>query len=82
MKLAEHGGPPTSIRDGWGVAYYEGADVRLIKDAESANDSDWVRFIRDHDLRSHIVVAHVRRATMGERGRFRKLSGFGAQALY
>lgn len=66
-KLAEHGGPPTSIRDGWGVAYYEGADVRLIKDAESANDSDWVRFIRDHDLRSHIVVAHARRATMGER---------------
>jgi glutamine amidotransferase len=66
-QLAEHGGPPALIQDGWGVGYYEGADVRLIKDADSADDSDWVRFIRDHDLRSQIVVAHIRRATMGER---------------
>jgi glutamine amidotransferase len=65
-KLAEHGGPPTMIRDGWGVGYYEGADVRLIKDAAPANDSDWARFVRDHDLRSQIVIAHIRKATMGE----------------
>lgn len=67
MKLAEHGGPPAMIRDGWGVGYYEDADVRLIKDAGPAIDSDWVRFIRDHDLRSQIVIAHIRKATMGER---------------
>ena len=65
-KLAEHGGPPTSIKDGWGVAYYEGADIRLIKDAKPANDSDWVAFIRDHDLRSSIAMAHIRKATVGE----------------
>jgi glutamine amidotransferase len=40
--LAARGGAPTSIRDGWGVAYYEGADVRLIKDAGPVSDSDWV----------------------------------------
>jgi len=67
MKLAEHGGFSGPHRDGWGVAYYEGADVRLIKEAEAAADSEWVRFVRDHRLRSHIVMAHVRRATMGER---------------
>lgn len=67
-KLAEHGGPPASIADGWGVAYYEGRDVRLIKDCASAEDRDWVRFIADHDLRSQIVVSHIRKATtMGER---------------
>lgn len=65
-KLAGHGAPPTSIRDGWGIAYYEGADVRLIKDAGPANDSDWLRFVGQHDLRSNIVVAHIRKATMGE----------------
>jgi glutamine amidotransferase len=65
-ELAKHGGPPTFIRDGWGVAYYEGADVRLIKDAAPANDSDWLRFIEKHDLRSSIVMAHIRKATMGE----------------
>jgi predicted glutamine amidotransferase len=65
--LAEHGGSTGPHGDGWGVAYYEGADVRLIKDAEAAAGSDWVRFIRDHSLKSHLVVAHVRKATMGER---------------
>lgn len=67
MKLAEHGGFSGPHRDGWGVAYYEGSDVRLLKEAEAAADSELVRFVRNHNLRSHIVVAHVRRATMGER---------------
>jgi hypothetical protein len=62
--LSAHGGPPTSIRDGWGVGYHEGADVRLIKDAGPANESDWLRFIEQHDMRSHIVMAHIRKATM------------------
>lgn len=64
-RLAQHGAPPTSIRDGWGLAYYEGADVRLIKDAGAANDSAWLRFVGQHDLRSPIVMAHIRKATMG-----------------
>jgi predicted glutamine amidotransferase len=64
-RLAEHGAPPTSIDDGWGVAYYHGADVRLIKDAGAANDSDWLRFLSHHDLRSRIVMAHIRKASVG-----------------
>jgi glutamine amidotransferase len=64
-RLAEHGGPPSTIRDGWGVAWYEGADVRLIKDAGPADTSDWLRFIGQHDLRCTIVMAHIRKATMG-----------------
>jgi glutamine amidotransferase len=67
MQLAEHGGLTAPHKDGWGVAYYEGADVRLIKDAGAAADSDWIRFIRDHNLRSRIVTAHVRTATVGDR---------------
>lgn len=67
LKLAEHGGFSGPHKDGWGVAYYEGADIRLIKDAAPAADNDWVRFIGEHDLRSRIVVAHIRYATMGER---------------
>jgi predicted glutamine amidotransferase len=66
-ELARHGGPPTLIRDGWGVAYYEGPDVRLIKDAGPADKSDWIGFLRDHPLQSSIIVAHIRKATIGER---------------
>jgi glutamine amidotransferase len=65
--LAEHGSVGGSLKDGWGIAYYEGKDIRLIKDADSAYDSDWIRFIREHKLRSHIVIAHVRTATVGSR---------------
>ena len=65
--LASHGSVAGTLRDGWGVAYCEGPDVRMIKDTEPAGESDWVRFIRDHALRSNIVIAHVRTATMGGR---------------
>lgn len=67
MKLAEHGGLTGPHKDGWGVGFYEGRDVRLIKEAEMAADSDWIRFLADHDLRSSMIIAHVRRATMGDR---------------
>jgi len=66
QKLAEHGGLSGPHKDGWGVAYYEGADVRLFKEAEAAANSEGVRFIAEHELRSHIVIAHVRSATVGE----------------
>ncbi|MFA6264415.1 MAG: class II glutamine amidotransferase [Pseudolabrys sp.] len=66
-KLAEHGAVPGTYADGWGVGYYEGRDVRLFKEATAAADSDWVRFIASHDLRSLLVIAHTRRATRGTR---------------
>lgn len=66
-KLAEHGAVPGTYADGWGVGYYEGLDVRLFKEATAAADSDWVRFIAQHDLRSLLVIAHTRRATRGTR---------------
>lgn len=66
-KLAAHSEPPSAIRDGWGVAYFEGVDIRLIKDGAAANESDWLRFIEAHDVRSPLVMAHIRKATMGER---------------
>lgn len=65
--LAQHGGTIGPHRDGWGIAYYEDGDIRLVKEAAAASRSDWIDFIEAHDLHSHIVVSHIRRATMGER---------------
>ncbi len=67
MRLAEHGGLSGPHRDGWGVGYYEDLDVRLIKEAEAAADSAWVRFLESYALRSPIVIGHIRKATMGAR---------------
>lgn len=67
MRFAEHGGLSGPHRDGWGISYYEGRDVRLIKEAHAAADSEWVRFVADHELRSQLVISHIRKATQGAR---------------
>ena len=64
--LARHGGGDGPDRDGWGIAYFEGGDVRLIKDAGPAYASPWLGFVEGLSLESHLVLAHIRRATSGE----------------
>lgn len=64
-ELARHGGGSAPHADGWGIACYQGLDVRLIKDASPAVNSPWIPFIREHQLLSPIVLVHLRRATQG-----------------
>jgi predicted glutamine amidotransferase len=64
--LSERGESPRLHGDGWGVAFYEGADVRLIKDTGEAKDSEWVRFITGQHIHSHDIIAHIRKSTMGK----------------
>jgi len=66
QELAQRGGATGPHRDGWGIAYYAGRDARLIKEPAPASDSACVRFIEGHDLRSPIVISHIRKATHGE----------------
>ena len=66
-KLAEHGRVSGTYNDGWGIGYYEGLDVRLIKDSAAVGDSEWIQFIANHNLRSQLVIAHTRKATRGTR---------------
>ena len=60
---SQQGGNP----DGWGVAYFEGADADLVREPSPAAGSPLVQFLRSHAPRSNLVVSHVRRATQGER---------------
>jgi predicted glutamine amidotransferase len=64
--LSERGENPKLHGDGWGVAFYEGQDVRLIKDTGEAKGSKWVKFITEQEIHSHDVIAHIRKSTMGE----------------
>ena len=64
-ELAAHGGRTGPHKDGWGVAYYMGHDVRLLKDAEPAATSELVEFIEGHRFRSQLVIGHVRRRSRG-----------------
>lgn len=64
--FARNGSQLRSNHSGWGIAYFEDRDVILIREAEPAVDSPWVRFIREQALASQCVIAHVRHATVGK----------------
>jgi predicted glutamine amidotransferase len=64
-EFAAHGGRTAPNKDGWGIAYYEEGDVRLIKDTNQASTSAWVRFVEDQSLTSGTVISHIRYATTG-----------------
>lgn len=63
--LAQRGENPNMHGDGWGIAFHEGQDVRLIKDAGAAKNSEWVEFIKQQDIHSHDIIAHIRKSTVG-----------------
>ncbi|MDZ7825180.1 MAG: class II glutamine amidotransferase [Gammaproteobacteria bacterium] len=66
-RFSAHGGQDGPHRDGWGVAFYQGRDARLIKEADAAAESPWIRFLEQNPQNSLVTVAHLRRATTGAR---------------
>ncbi len=65
-RLARHGGIEAPHRDGWGVAFYEGPDVFLLREPRAAAESALVRCIEKFSPSSQLTVAHIRLATQGE----------------
>jgi glutamine amidotransferase len=61
--LGERGGRLGPHKDGWGIAFNEGKDFRIIKEAAPASGSACLLFIEGHDFKSNIVISHIRRAT-------------------
>jgi len=62
----ERGGHTDHHADGWGIAFFEGKGVRLFIDHESAAQSPMAAFLQAYPLKSRNIVAHVRKATVGE----------------
>jgi predicted glutamine amidotransferase len=65
-EFSRHGGQSGSSKDGWGIAWYEDNDIRLIKEAFPAAGSACVRFVQEHPFHSPLVISHIRKATRGE----------------
>lgn len=63
-EFAQRGGGAHNA-DGWGIAHYLDGDVRLLKEAGAARDSECLNFIDAHPLRSDLVLSHIRHATQG-----------------
>lgn len=60
------GGRTDKHKDGWGIAFYEGRGCRLFIDTTPAVESPVAALVRTYPLRSLNVIAHIRKATVGE----------------
>jgi glutamine amidotransferase len=69
--FAQRGGGTDHHSDGWGIAFFEsdgdqpGRAARHFVDKESAATSPIAHMLRSYPIKSHNVVAHVRKATVG-----------------
>lgn len=72
--FSQRGGCTDHHADGWGIAFFEsenstpdkpGKGVRYFVDKEGASTSPIARMLRSYPIKSHNVVAHVRKATVG-----------------
>lgn len=66
-ELARHGGATGPHRDGWGVGFVQEGDALVVREAEAASDSRWLVCMQHNEVRSPIVLAHIRTATRGSR---------------
>ncbi|GLS14341.1 class II glutamine amidotransferase [Hydrogenophaga electricum] len=64
--FCQRGGATDHHADGWGIAFFEGKGLRLFIDHESAAASPVAAFLRGYPLKSRNIIAHVRKATVGE----------------
>lgn len=64
-EFKRHGGLSGPHKDGWGIAFYEHCDIRLIRETDAAATSPCLDFLRRHLYRSNIIVSHLRMATSG-----------------
>lgn len=63
--LASHGRKADSSHDGWGVAFYQGADVALFREPSAAGDSELVHYLESHGPSTSLAISHIRHATRG-----------------
>lgn len=63
--FATRGGLTDEHKDGWGIAFFEGAGVRLFVDHESAVASPVAALIKSYPIKSRNVISHIRKATQG-----------------
>jgi len=59
------GGRTDVHRDGWGIAFFEGAGCRVFLDAQASVESPVAELVHRYPIHSMNVIAHIRKATQG-----------------
>ncbi|HEU0197747.1 MAG TPA: class II glutamine amidotransferase [Nevskiaceae bacterium] len=63
--LTRRGGATGPHKDGWGVAFYDGAGVREFKDSLSSAASPIAKLLQNYPIRSETAICHIRQANVG-----------------
>lgn len=63
--LMQRGGGTGPHRDGWGIAFYEGKGARCFHDPNPSVDSRIANLVKEHPIKSHVVISHIRQANVG-----------------
>lgn len=64
--FSARGGLTADHVDGWGIAFFDGKGCRVFQDDQPASVSPLADYVRQHPIKSNVVVAHVRKATQGD----------------
>lgn len=65
-EFSKHGGLSGPHKDGWGIAFYEGWDARIIRESIPAASSACERLLESQPIQSRTVLSHIRLATQGD----------------
>jgi predicted glutamine amidotransferase len=63
--FSNRGGKTDDHRDGWGIAFFEGAGCRIFLDEKPSISSAIADLVRRYPIKSKHVIAHIRKATQG-----------------
>ena len=63
--FSARGGATDHHRDGWGIAFFEGAGCRLLIDSKPTIESPIAELVKRYPIHSMHVIAHIRKATQG-----------------
>ena len=65
-EFSRHGGGTGPHKDGWGIAFFQDRDARVVREPVPAATSACVQFIERFPIRSPMVLSHIRLATQGK----------------
>ena len=60
-----HAQKPFDNPDGWGLAFYAGADAQLFHEPISAANSELADWVLAHPPKTDLVLGHIRKSTAG-----------------
>jgi glutamine amidotransferase len=63
--FSRRGGDTGDHTDGWGVAFFDGLDCRILREPEPAAASSCAACLGSQHARSTLVLSHIRKATAG-----------------